>query len=194
MKMGNMIPSSLMCGIAFALSAQTAVAPPPKPADSRPSLAVTMQFIQDKLSDIGIVNYVIFSQNTSDGSTFSNTVAYELRNIVADPNRCRITYHQKNAFNGRAPIEFDSFFKLNDVQDIVVKPMTQFQTESDASQGQPNMITTATSPPMTTLLLRHPHGYVNSFPFTDADLADRVAKALTHAVELCGGGQKPEPF
>jgi hypothetical protein len=25
-------------------------------------------------------------------------------------------------------------------------------------------------------------------------LADRVAKALVHAVELCGGGPKPEPF
>jgi hypothetical protein len=33
----------------------------------------------------------------------------------------------------------------------------------------------------------------NWFPFTDADLADRVAKAITHAIELCGGGNK-EPF
>jgi hypothetical protein len=28
----------------------------------------------------------------------------------------------------------------------------------------------------------------------DEDTANRLAKALVHAVELCGGGSKPEPF
>jgi hypothetical protein len=35
---------------------------------------------------------------------------------------------------------------------------------------------------------RHAHGEESFFLFTDADLADRVAKAMVHAVELCGGG------
>ena len=30
--------------------------------------------------------------------------------------------------------------------------------------------------------------------FYDEEMANRVAKALVHAVELCGGGSKPEPF
>jgi hypothetical protein len=30
--------------------------------------------------------------------------------------------------------------------------------------------------------------------FRDEDAANRVAKALVHAVELCGGGSKPELF
>ena len=30
--------------------------------------------------------------------------------------------------------------------------------------------------------------------FLDEDTANRVAKAMVHAVELCGGGSKPEPF
>jgi hypothetical protein len=47
---------------------------------------------------------------------------------------------------------------------------------------------------LTALVVRRPHGVMNLFPFTDADLADRVVKALTHAVELCGDGSKPEPF
>jgi hypothetical protein len=33
-----------------------------------------------------------------------------------------------------------------------------------------------------------------SFIFRDEQTADRVAKAMVHAVELCGGGAKPEPF
>ncbi len=32
------------------------------------------------------------------------------------------------------------------------------------------------------------------FIFRDEETADRVAKAITHAVELCGGGSAPEPF
>jgi hypothetical protein len=32
------------------------------------------------------------------------------------------------------------------------------------------------------------------FYFHDEDVANRVAKALVHAVELCGGGSQPEPF
>jgi hypothetical protein len=34
---------------------QTAIAPPPRPADSGPTVAVTMKFIQDKLNDVGTV-------------------------------------------------------------------------------------------------------------------------------------------
>jgi alpha-D-ribose 1-methylphosphonate 5-phosphate C-P lyase len=33
-----------------------------------------------------------------------------------------------------------------------------------------------------------------NFNFLDEDTANRVAKAMLHAVELCGGGSKPEPF
>jgi hypothetical protein len=33
-----------------------------------------------------------------------------------------------------------------------------------------------------------------SWAFPDEDVANRVAKAIVHAVELCGGGSQPEPF
>ena len=32
------------------------------------------------------------------------------------------------------------------------------------------------------------------FVFRDEETANRLAKAMVHAVELCGGGTKPEPF
>jgi hypothetical protein len=37
-------------------------------------------------------------------------------------------------------------------------------------------------------------GKKNTFMFRDEETANRVAKAMQHAVELCGGGNKPEPF
>jgi hypothetical protein len=33
-----------------------------------------------------------------------------------------------------------------------------------------------------------------ALPFRDEETANRVAKAMIHAIELCGGGSKPEPF
>ncbi|MGO9304995.1 MAG: hypothetical protein ACLP3R_15090 [Candidatus Korobacteraceae bacterium] len=193
MKMRNLLAASLLCGIALTLSAQQSVAPPPKPADSGPSLAVTMQFIQDKLNDIGKVNFVTFFQNTADGSTGTNAFTNEVSNVVADQNQCRISLHWKVTKDGSVTQDMDAWFSLRDVQNIVVKPYAQYQSEVNASSGNPNLICTSINPPLTALLVRRPHGVVNMFPFTDADTADRVAKALTHAVELCGGGNK-EPF
>jgi hypothetical protein len=193
MTLQKILVASFVCGIALTLNAQKAVAPPPKPADSGPSLAVTMQFLQDKLADIGKVTYVIFSQNTTDGSTFSNTFTNEVSNVVADPNQCRISYHWKDTRDGATMHDIDAGFLLRDVQDVVVKPYLQYQNEVNASAGSPNIVTTSTNPPLTALLVRRPHGLSNLLPFSDADLADRVAKAFTHAVELCGGGNK-EPF
>ena len=34
----------------------------------------------------------------------------------------------------------------------------------------------------------------NAFIFRDEETANRVAKAMLHAVELCGGGSQQEPF
>lgn len=33
-----------------------------------------------------------------------------------------------------------------------------------------------------------------TWSFHDEDTANRVAKAVVHAIETCGGGSAPEPF
>jgi hypothetical protein len=48
-------------------------------------------------------------------------------------------------------------------------------------------------PPVYALKVARPHHTFNTFYFLDEDLANRVAKAFVHAVELCGGGSK-DPF
>jgi hypothetical protein len=42
--------------------------------------------------------------------------------------------------------------------------------------------------------IKLPKGDDYSISFYEQETADRVAKAMVHAVELCGGGPKPEPF
>jgi hypothetical protein len=173
--------------------AQTAVPPPPTPAGSGPSLEVTMQFLQAKLSDIGKVTFLSYTHNTRNGSDTSETDSTEVSNVVANASECHITYHWKVVMDGRLDQDKEAGFHLREVQDIVIKPYAQYQTELDASLGNPHIVTPSTSPDISALLVRRPHGIINLFPIIDANMADRVAKALTHAVELCGGGNK-EPF
>jgi hypothetical protein len=180
--------------IAFSSAyAQQPVPPPPQPAANGPSLEVTMKFIQDKLNEQGKIGYVEFLQNVSDGSTNPDTHTNEISNMVADPGQCRISYHRRATSQGQTYKDENDVFSLRDVQDIVIKPLEQYVTEWSAKNGQPNIICTSVSPAMTALIVRRPHGELNYFDFSDAALADRVAKALTHAVELCGGGNK-DPF
>ena len=109
---------------------------------------------------------------------------------MADPNECHLSFHWKATKNGSTTIETEGRIDLHNVQKFVLKPYYQFQTEQDAAAGNPNIITPSTSPPLTALEIFEKHGPLGQFPFTDPTLADRVAKALTHAVELCGGGNK----
>ncbi len=158
--------------------------------NSGPSLAETMQFIQDKLNDIGKVAWVEVLQDINDGRTGTNTCTNVISNVVADQNQCRISFDREGTGGGKTYKDENSVFSLRDVQDIVVRPWEQLETEYQARNGSPNVIVTSTNPPITVLEVRRPHGEENIFRFTDANLADRVAKALTHAVELCGGGKK----
>ncbi|HME57482.1 MAG TPA: hypothetical protein VKF63_04030 [Terracidiphilus sp.] len=156
--------------------------------NSGPSLAETMQFIQDKLNSNSKVAFVAFVQDANDGSTGTTTLTNEISNVFADQSQCRISYHRKAAANGQIYKDENTALSLRDVQEIVVKPFEQYETEWKARNGEPNIIVTSTSPPTMVLVVRSPRSEVDFFRSTDANLADRVAKAMLHAVELCGGG------
>jgi hypothetical protein len=165
-----------------------------KPTDSGPSLAATMQFIQDKLNGLGRVTYAE-TLETPSGHTFSNTFTIEASNVVADRNQCRISYHWKKTMDvptAQVVVDEDQGFSVRDFQNIVVKPFAQYLTEYNAIHG-PHLAVPSTNPSLSALVLHPTDGKDRFFLFTDEALAGRVVKALTHAVELCGGGNK-EPF
>ncbi|HTV51464.1 MAG TPA: hypothetical protein VME21_09760 [Steroidobacteraceae bacterium] len=82
---------------------------------------------------------------------------------------------------------------MKEAKTVVVEPTTQRLNSLNAQLGNPNLITTSTTPTTTSLEVRFPRNVVAYFEFTDPRLADRVARALTHAIELCGGGNQ-DPF
>ena len=168
---------------------QQAVPPPPKPADSGPTLEVTMQFIQDKLNEMGKVSRVRVIHNTQDDSYLKQTLAEEIADAMAEPAECHIAYHLKFWVDGEFKGESSAEFALRDVQDLVLG------SEQDLARPSvlPYLVIESTTPAITVLKVRKSHSQYDLLSFSDAQLADRVAKALTHAVELCGGGNK-DPF
>jgi hypothetical protein len=188
-------------------SAVVPAAPVAALATSSPSLAETMKFIQDKLNDNNKTSWIDNEQR--NGANWTDTVTHEFSSVVADTGQCRISYHiftkhsvsyrwlatsdGKNN-NGKNNKGEDISFSLRSVQEIVVKPWEQYETEWLAKNGHPDTTVTSSAPAMTALVVHQPHGVENVFTFTDAALADRIAKAMVHAVELCGGGKSEEPF
>jgi hypothetical protein len=188
-----------VCFAALVVSAalaqqKKAVPPPPKPADEGPSLEVTMKFIQDKLNDVGTLNFVVFLHDNVAGTDLANRNKLELSNVAANAGACRISYHVKWELNGAVTQDIDAWFPLKDVGDILVMPIEQAFKAVDTAAGHPGF-TYRSDPPLFVLQARRTNSKaVNEIDFADEQIANRVAKAMVHAVELCGGGAKPEPF
>jgi hypothetical protein len=158
-----------------------------------PSLDETMKFIQEKLNTIGMVNfagYVHDSANDTDGvQKFSATY----NNAVANPGTCTLSYHRLIFNNGSREHNENVSINLRDVQNISVLPDEQDWQNYLVRTGDTTK-TVKDVPDIMALVIKLKNGNDPTIRFYEQELADRVAKALVHAVELCGGGPKPEPF
>jgi hypothetical protein len=184
-----------LCVFVFALtSAAQDVPPPPKPADDGPSLADTMKFIEEKLGSIGQVNYVAYLHDDTSGKDFT-PVKYgskiEISTVRGNVQSCRIDYHGWGSVNGTVLLDKDLGFALKDVQEVVVKACEQDLKEAQSKAGHPEY-SNRVDPPVFVIIVKKKNGG-DEFALYDESLAHRIAKALVHAVELCGGGSK-DPF
>ena len=183
-----------LCVFVFALtcSAQD-VPPPPKPADDGPSLADTMKFIEEKLGSIGRVNWVEYAHDDTSGKDFTPVkYGYETGTVRGSVQSCRIDYHGWASVNGTVQLDKDLGFALKDVQEVVVEAVEHRTKEAVSKQlGHPEW-SNRMDPPVFVIIVKKKNGRDYFFLY-DESLANRIAKALVHAVELCGGGSK-DPF
>lgn len=164
--------------------------PPPKLAEENgPSLEETMKFIQDKLSGQAKAWIEYVTNNITSQVIQSFQFSEALTKIDANPGACRVSYHFKTTRDGQLFREGDLAFNFKDVQNVVVYSMEQNNMVISAAEGHPENVFKF-DPPIFALEAKR----MFTFYFYDEDLANRVAKAIVHAVELCAGGGKPEPF
>ena len=171
----------LVCSIRLASGQAAAPPPPPVPAPDAPSLAATMKFIQDKLNDMGKLTYV-YVTNDGQRNWFANWE--QVTTVVASPTACTLSWHVRSG-QSTNPDATD--------QDLVVQlgSVSKIKSEPQAIDG------TAfdhTVPAITELDLYTNQANQAWISFDDADLADRVAKALAHAMELCQASKPKDPF
>jgi len=180
--------------LTLAALAQQAVPPPPKPADSGPSLAVTMKFLQDKLNEEGPINFTLFVHDDVGGSDWVIRRTFVESSFSTDANLCLLKYHLKRTDNGQQKLDVDQQLNLKSVQSVSVMTEEQSVKINGAADGQTGQ-SLRCDPSVFAMRIKIAgvSGGASVLLFHDEDTANRVAKALNHAVELCGGGQN-EPF
>lgn len=179
-----------------AASAQQSVAPPPRPAADKPAgptLEVTMRFIQDKLNEVGTVNFAGYLHDSSNNTDWVQKLSSATSNVVANSDACSLSYHRLVMNNGKPEHDENVFISFRDVQSVAVLTDEQDWQMFLVRNGD-TTVSVKDVPEIAVLDIKLPNGKDHSIRFYEQEMADRVAKALVHAVELCGGGSKPEPF
>jgi len=193
MNLRSLLGACFLCGVSFTLNAQQSFTPSPKSADNGPSLAVTMQFIQDKMNEQGKINYALYTHDNSSGEDWPvYQISIEVTNAVADTGTCRITWHKVTSNGGKVGIDQDFSLDLRGVQSVEVRTSTHEAKMEDTANGSPQLDKRQDPPYFTATVIGKGNAETPLF-FHGEDMANRVAKAMVHAVELCGGGNK-DPF
>jgi hypothetical protein len=173
---------------------------PPIPKANGPTLEFTMEYIQEKLINRGVLNYDVFLHDSVVGKDWSYQFSDKLSGTYANPGSCQIGFHWKQARSGQLVTDSELYFDLRSVAKVDVLTMEQYLTEAALKAGHSSW-TTRVSPAVFVLRLTKPDNQESNFVFPDEDLANHLAKALLHAIELCAstqnaGGQaeNKEPF
>jgi hypothetical protein len=198
MKTLRIIISSFVLAAFSAALAQQPVAPTPKPGRVL-SLAETMQLIQKELNAFGKSNFTVITRDELGGPDHISPFTYEISNVVADSGSCTVRYHWKSSTPDQVMDESDFSLNLHDVQSVKVMTYVQYVREvegEDEDHTDPKDWYTKFDPTMLVLYPKIAGDETDKLGliFADEVIANRIAKGLTHAVKLCGGGEKQELF
>jgi hypothetical protein len=187
--------SALSCSVVAQQSA---------PADSGPTLAVTMQFLQDKLGSQGKIRFAKHVLMSPSGNKVDTDETIEVTAVKADARACLLKYHEKSVEINRdsdsldakgklikkgAPLVVNSenVLKLAGATGIRVQTAEEAFTEGNRYivLGVPQTFTLTIDPSFFVLAIQTSEKVKVSFYFPDQQIADRVGKAMQHAVDLC---------
>ncbi|MGO8756793.1 MAG: hypothetical protein ACLQG3_01590 [Terracidiphilus sp.] len=226
MKMQSGSIAILAFGLSIAAWGQQSAPPPAEPAGSGPTLAATMQYIQEKLSDQGQVGW---AKTLSNKPGITEREFILISDVMADPAACTlyttetvdisVDLPQGKTFSvGGKPITADDLrthivemdtTSFKQIEKVTVEKYQDVANQAYAEAAHPEVTVTVTPPifcvklwassavfsahTSTTKGSQAPvekdgSSKTNGLTFRDEDTANRVAKAMTHAMELCGGG------
>jgi len=163
----------------------------PNPASGPPSLTDTLRFVDEKLNDSGAVTYRRTLKNPDDSprgdsQLWSNTISEAL----TDPQMCILRFRLSTTLNGNPDNTSNPVISLRRIEKLeVISEQDSMNRLRAPNSGLWSMAPTVYE----LLLMEQGGGTFRIIRFGTEEMANRVAKAMTHAVELCGGGSK-DPF
>ena len=161
---------------------------PPSPKSTAPTLDFTMEYIQEKLISRGILNYEVFVHDNSAESDWSYQFSDKLSGTYANASTCQVGFHWRQTRSGQVVTDKEMYFDLGTSSTVDVVSMDQYLTEEAVKNGHPSW-TTKVSPVIFVLRISKQGNQENNLVFPDEELANHLAKALVHAIELCGSAQ-----
>jgi len=185
-------------------SAPLAQQPANQPAQAAdgPSLQDTMKSIQDQLNAIGTVSYVETNMMPATAGTDATEMKIGMKvamsNAVADPGHCRLSFHlqvtaqslDQDVPSDPSVAESDGLLNISDIKNVTVEPYQTYENELYAKIPG-TRLTVSISPAIPYLIMHTVIGTDGGmFYFNNDDDANRAAKVLTHAIELCSDAQK----
>jgi len=160
-------------------------APAPALAQSAQGLDETLSFIRDQIAQQGQVNLVASNRDPATGQSWVNQTSQEGSNFSVDVANCQINLHWRTVYNGKVDFDGDGGIPFRLVDHVTVLSLDDYFAGVNAAGGH-SAWTTQASPPLTVVSAVRANGVENIFYFQDSELANRVAQAMRHAVELCG--------
>ena len=155
-------------------------------------LDVTLAFIRDKVAQQGPINYAGVTHDSADGASWGTQFNVEASNVTADAPACQLNFHWRTVVDGKASFDGEVTIPFGKVDRVAVTSMEADTTRLTAEGGHPTW-TTKVTPAVWVAGYHRVDGRNGSLDFHDRDLAERVARAMRHAAQLCGG-TKAEAF
>jgi hypothetical protein len=122
--------------------------------------------------------------DSADNSNWSNTLVSEASDVKYDARECKVTYHWQTWVDGSAKQDVQGvmYFAQGKKVGVVNREQEIRQQLIDAGRSTESGIV---SPPVWVVTLTRTNGLLNSVNFTDQDKAEKVVRAIDHAMELC---------
>ncbi len=134
------------------------------------------------------MNWTTHYHNNADGNNWNYVFTFEVSHVVTDAGACSIAYHYKIIRDGTVISDEDTTVSLHDVQDLTLTTGDLRQNKNDVAAGHTTW-TAKVDPPVFDLIVKAKGNAEYYFFFFEEDTANRAAKAMGHAVELCGGSR-----
>jgi hypothetical protein len=156
--------------------------------NSESNLKNTMKEIQDGLNNVGPVSYVLKYHDDTTGEDKPISYKVEISKVSADPNTCFLIYEQRTYLDARH-LDTGSVVQLRNVKRIVVSTMEQEVENSGILADHPGFNVHSTPEVFVVEPIQPDSNQRSVFFFLNDAQANKMAHALIHAAELCGGGK-----